>query len=756
MRKALSIILCLCMVLSVYAIVPFSATAAENEITETGVTSGTTGDCRWSLNGTELTISGNGKMANYSYNSTLPWGKSITKVTIAEGVTSIGDYAFYSCSSLTSVSIPDSVTSIGYDAFIWCIKLTSVTIPDSVTSIGDYAFYGCTGLTSVTIPDSVTSIGDFAFSDCSSLTSVNIGNSVTSISDGAFCDCTSLTSVNIPDSVTSIGGYVFQGCTSLTSVNIPDSVTSIGDVAFENCSNLTSVNIPDSVTSIGYDAFYYTAWYNNQPDGLVYAGKVAYKMKGTCPAEVEIKDGTLGIAPSAFYRCGSLTSVKIPDSVISIGSSAFSYCSSLTNIKVSENNPVYNSRNNCNAIIETKTNTIIAGCKNTVIPDSVTSISYSAFRGCSGLTSVTIPDSVTSIGDYAFYSCSSLTSVTIPDSVTSIEEKAFGYYYDNGYKTINGYTIYGVKGTEAERYSNSNNITFIPVTFGRCCNCHSLVKLVIGYPETCTEDGLTDGYTCNSCGYQQVQSVIPAHGHKPIIDKAVEATCQHAGHTVGSYCEYCGEVYVQSQVVPQLPHTPVTDDPAVEATCTRTGLTEGSHCSVCGDTIVAQSVINKLPHTAGEMVIENDVPVTCTTPGSHDEVVYCTVCKNEISRNTITTNALGHSYEMVSNKPATYFHTGLTDGVKCSRCGVWLIEQEEIPKLIGEGVFCDVDGDGEITIADATFISRKISDIEIPFTMINAMADADEDGTVTIMDVSFIQMWLANMSSNEHIGRQIA
>ena len=214
-----------------------------------------------------------------------PAGISSSTYTIPQGITAIGDSAFYYCDSLTSVSIPDSVTSIGDNAFYFCESLTSVTIPDSVTSIGDNAFYFCESLTSVTIPDSVTAIGDSAFSYCDSLTSVSIPDSVTAIGDEAFYSCSSLTSVNIPDSVTSIGDRAFCYCDSLTSVSIPDSVTSIGNRAFYYCDSLTSVSIPDSVTSIGNRAFYY---------------------------------------------CDSLTSVSIPDSVTSIGDYAFGDCSNLT------------------------------------------------------------------------------------------------------------------------------------------------------------------------------------------------------------------------------------------------------------------------------------------------------------------------------------------------------------------------------------------------------------------------------------------
>ena len=189
-------------------------------------------------------------------------------------------------------------------------------------------------------------------------------------------------------SVTSIDSYAFDGCSRLTSVTIPNSVTHIYSETFKGCSGLTSVTIPNSVTSIG---------------------------------------------DYAFFWCSRLTSVTIPSSVTSIGNYAFRGCSDLTKIKVADGNNVYDSRNNCNAIINTSSNTLIAGCKNTIIPNSVTSIVSYAFDGCSGLTSVTIPNSVTSIGSYAFSGCSRLTSVTIPNSVTSIGSYAF---YNTSIKSL--------------------------------------------------------------------------------------------------------------------------------------------------------------------------------------------------------------------------------------------------------------------------------------------------------------------------------
>ena len=170
-------------------------------------------------------------------------------------VKSIGDYAFYGCSSLTSIEIPNSVKSIDYCAFSDCSDLTSIEIPNSVTSVGDFAFSGCSGLTSIEIPNSVTSIGYSVFSRCSGLTSVTIPNCSTSIDNYAFYGCSSLTSVTIPNCVTTIGDYAFQNCIGLTSIEIPNSVTSIGRGAFLYCSGLTSVTIPNSVTTIGNFAF---------------------------------------------------------------------------------------------------------------------------------------------------------------------------------------------------------------------------------------------------------------------------------------------------------------------------------------------------------------------------------------------------------------------------------------------------------------------------------------------------------------------
>ena len=420
--------------------------------------SGTCGDnLTWTLNGGVLTISGTGPMDNY-FRCYAPWNTqidgfvdtSITKVVIDDGVTSIGNYAFFYCSKLASVDIPDSVTSIGDNAFCACSNLTSIDLPDSVTSIGQYAFSSCSNLTSIDLSDRLTSIDAHTFNNCTRLTSIEIPDSVTSIGQYAFRYCVGLTSVKLPAELTTIGNHAFEFC-GLTGISFPDGLTTIGEDAFMSCCGLTSIKIPNSVTSIGRYAFYGCTSLNS----------------------VKLPDGLISIGADAFYGCSNLTSIALPDSLTSIEQRTFYDCTSLTSVK---------------------------------LPNSLTSIGNSAFYNCSSLASIACPDGLTNIGNSVFYGCSSLTSIELPNSVTSIGSWAFydcsnlaDVYYSGTVEQWNSTTING----------QNDCLTGATIHFGTQSSqghTHSWDDGTVTKAPTATESGVKT-FTCKSCGKTKTETI---------------------------------------------------------------------------------------------------------------------------------------------------------------------------------------------------------------------------------------------------------
>lgn len=281
-----------------------------------------------------------------------------------------------------------TVVAIGDGAFTSSMSMTSVTIPNTVKSIGTNAFTYCYLLKSLTIPNSVTSIGAKAFSLCSKLETVELSNSLVTIGDNAFSGCKKLATIEIPNSVSTIGAYAFSYCYELASVTLSNSLTTIGAYAFNQCYGLKSIEIPSSVTTI---------------------------------------------CDYAFQDCHGLTSVYLSRSLTSIGANIFANCPALETVVLDPENEKYDSRDNCNAIIETASNKLVIGCKSSIIPNTITAIGNSAFSGCTGLSAIEIPGSVTSIDNSAFSGCTNLTDIDIPGSVTYIGSSAFS---DSGLKSI--------------------------------------------------------------------------------------------------------------------------------------------------------------------------------------------------------------------------------------------------------------------------------------------------------------------------------
>ena len=266
----------------------------------------------------------------------------LTSVDIPNGIKTIGAEAFKTCSILETARIPGSVQTIYSEVFKNCYKLHTVVFEDGITKVGSYMFENCSSLLSVDLPNSINSIEAGAFSQCSSLAGITLPQGTSYIGSYAFSGCAALASFNIPHSIKSIETSVFFGCTKLSSIVIPEGVTTIGGSAFSGCTDLLSIDFPSTLEFIGSQAFSNTKWYENQPDGVVYIGKVAYNYKGTMPENtiIKIAEGTIGLSPYAFSSFGNLVEVEIPESVVSIGSWCFNDCSNLTKVRVAMVNPL--------------------------------------------------------------------------------------------------------------------------------------------------------------------------------------------------------------------------------------------------------------------------------------------------------------------------------------------------------------------------------------------------------------------------------
>ena len=427
--------------------------------------------------------------ANYS-TTTLVIPSSVEYNGITYTVTSIGAQAFVNCKQLTAITIPNSVIAIGGLAFSgsalykdvnnWdneCLYIDNClieakntlsgtcVIKEGTRVIAGSAFGTCASLTAVDIPNSVVGIGRGAFNCCSALTSVVIPSGVTSIEDYTFNECTSLSSITLPNTITSIGDFALYNCSTLVAFDMPTHVKSIGKAAFMDCRNLTSaITIPEGVTCIADSAFYLCT---NIPS-------------------ITLPQTITQIGNYAFSNCLLLTSITIPKNVTKIGSFAFNYCYPTT-IVVENGNTHYDSRDNCNAIIETANNKLIKGCVNTTIPNTITSIGdyafYDVFRLGDNSVSIVIPNSVKSIGDYAFYRCTTLASVALPEGLTSIGQFAFYYCFDlaninfpNSMTDIGQYAFYSCQSLKSVVIPD--NVTSV----GSCAfyNCFSLESLTIG------------------------------------------------------------------------------------------------------------------------------------------------------------------------------------------------------------------------------------------------------------------------------------
>ncbi|MBQ8083920.1 MAG: leucine-rich repeat domain-containing protein [Clostridia bacterium] len=340
--------------------------------------------------------------------------------------------------------------------------------------------------------------------------------------------------------------------------------------------------------------------------------------------QIEVLDGVTVIGNGAFKQSPNLTSAYLAETVVTMGQTVFSECNNLETVN---------------------------------IPSGVKAINKNTFNYCKKLSSITLPDNLTSIGMMAFNSCDSLSELTVPASVTSIGTNA----------------LTGINLKDVFISSNADSIT---IDKWVC----SATGQQVSFHVKCDQ---FDAFKEKNPDILNVTFVGDIHSPKDAVkENEVAATCSKEGSfDEVVYCSVCNsEISRNSKTIDKLPHTEETV-PAKAATCTEVGLTEGKRCSVCDEWIVKQEEIPALGHKKADPVKENEVAATCTKEGSYDEVVYCSECKTELSREKKTVDKLSHTEEVVKGKAATCTEKGLTDGKKCSVCGEVLEEQKEISAL---------------------------------------------------------------------------
>ena len=454
-------------------------------------------------NGT-LTITGNGTIADSAFsNFKTADGRVIKKVVILSGITGIENHAFENCWDLKNVEIPDSVTFIG---------------PTGV-------FYNCSSLESINVDEGNTTYespeGSNAIIEISSKTllagckNTKIPSDVQIIGADAFCGCSDLKSIELPDNLREIYEGAFSNCINLTAIHIPANVDKMDPGVFMGCSNLNSITVDPE-----------NSYYESPENANAIIDKTTMELVEGCNNTV-IPEGVKSIGDYAFWGRTNLKSITIPANVTSIGKEVFEFCDSLEEIQIDADNATFDSRNNCNAIIESATNTLILGFVKTVIPEGIETIGAYAFSGAKALTHITIPKSVTEIKEGAFSACYYLSTVIFCGTKADWQ---------------------AITMEEYEREELENVLKY-----------HALVKTE-EVPATCVKDGTAAYWTCSICNKmyptadmtqdpQELTApiVIPATGkHSYTVKKAEakylaeEATCEKPAKYY-YFCSGCGE-----------------------------------------------------------------------------------------------------------------------------------------------------------------------------------------------------------------------
>ena len=612
------------------------------------IDSGTCGNSvSWALTSDGVfSVFGSGAMNDYEAYNEMPWYDhldAIDKVIISNGITHTGDGAFDGCTNLKEIKLSNTIETMG-SSFTRCYGLESVTIPYGVKELRG-TFARCFNLKEVTLPDSLLNIGDSTFNNCRSLKTITIPDGVTEFGSATFSE-SAIESIMIPNNVTEIGDDCFSRCTNLSHISLPNNITHIKYHTFGYCSNLSSVVIPNSVTYIDRDAFCYCI-------GL---------------KRITIPDGIPSIGGGTFEGCSDLISVNLPSSITKVEGSAFNYCDSLIEV-------FYRGSR-----LEWEATAI--GEYNAPLADAV--IHYNYFVSDDIDTNDENVSEGISVTDAFSKAKENNRAVTINSDSSVI------VFDSNAVNQISGQNVVFKMDYAQGDVDDAElvmNIHLDGATFEK-----GFAKVTTVFEKTAPDGKTAKLYYIDNAGHMTDMhadfednkvSFVTSHfstfavifddelcpqGHTPdvkVIENEVAPTCEIDGkYDEVVYCSICHtELSREISIVPAIGHDWNEGTVTTPATCTTDGIRTYTCKHDASHTYT--EAISATGHTPASAVIENETAATCEVNGSYDEVVYCSVCHAEISRETTTVPAIGHDWDKGTvTTPATC----TMDGVRTHTC----------------------------------------------------------------------------------------
>ena len=617
-----------------------------------------------------------------------------------------------------SITIPESikynnidfeVTTIATSAFKDCTELTEVKIPNSVYDMKDSVFYGCTKLRNVTLSKNITHIQNCAFYKCSSLEDISIPEGVIYIGNSALAFCTSLKKIVIPNEVINMGESVFSGCKGLTDVTLSECLSRLPYRTFGGCESLKSIRIPQIMTSIDQSAF--SDCYNLESI-TVGEGNYSYDSRDNCNAIIDTKTNTLllackntiipesvtGIGRDAYSNYTTLTDLVIPAQIDFINESAFSGCDKIESIKVDPENPIYDSRNNCNAIIHTATDSLVLACNNTVIPNSVVTANDYAFIRCN-LTepvyfsdvfaylprdytdSYVIRDGVKRVFAYAFYNCTNLNSVQMPSSVTHIGRCAFA------------------ECSELNSINLPDNIEFIGE--GSFQNCENLTNIAI--PEGTEYIGEYAFLLCSG-----------------LTNIKIPHSVKELGMNAFAYCSNLATVTIESNSIVSTDYYMAYFD--------NIGTTFGNQVTsyILGDSIkvIGKEAFRFCSRLTDIVISKNVTNIGERAFGSCRAITHMTCWAK-------TPPSCGNGALANINKDLCTLYVPIGCTEKYQNAAQW----KDFSNIVEIAEAGDANEDGDISMADANKVVNMFLDAKGTYSK---TADVNKDGEVTMADANLI------------------